>query len=163
MRKGDLPKSERLFCDLSREPSDDNNVVHTIHAICGLAQTRLCQGSFKIAEIWCQRAVTESKRLGGKENPLYINALESMELIHEVKGDSATAAAFAYLAAEACIKIEVQSDFARPDPDPCWIRGFIASFRNRKKFAEMLLSNLGFNLSAQGPPMEGTKPIDRAL
>ena len=163
MHKGDLPTSERLFRDLMREPSDNSSTVHTIHAFCGLAQIRLCQGSFKDAEIWCQKAMTESKRSKGKENPLYINALELIELIYEVKGDSATAAAFAYLAAEACIKAEVQSDFARLDQDSCWIRGFIVSYRNRKRSAEMLLSNLGLDPKIQGSSEEGRKLIDKAL
>ena len=131
MHRGDLRTSERLVRDLTREPSDNSSVVYAIHAFCGLAQIRLCQGSYKDAEIRCQKAMTESRRLEGKETPLYINALKSMELIHEVKGDSAPAAAFAYLAAEACIKAEVQSDFARLDQDPCWIRGFVVSYRNR--------------------------------
>lgn len=163
MHKGNWPTSEGLFCDLTREPSDNSSAVHAIYAFCGLAQIRLCQGSFNDAEFWCQKAMTKSKRSEGKENPLYINALELMELIYEVKGDSATATAFAYLAAEACIKVEVQSDFAGLDPDPCSIREFIASFRNRKRSAEMLLSSLGLDPSSQGPSVEGSKPIDKAL
>lgn len=90
MRKGDLPTSERLFRDLIREPSDNSNAVHAIHTFGGLAQIRLRRGSSKDAEIWCQKTMTESKRSEGKEHPLYINALELMELIHEIKGDSAT-------------------------------------------------------------------------
>lgn len=163
MHKGHWPRSERLFRDLTREFSDNSSAVHAIHAFCGLAQIQLCQGSFDEAELWCQKAMTESKRAEGKEHPLYINTLELMELIYEIKGDSATATAFAYLAAEACIKAEVQSDIAGLNFDPCWIRKFIASFRNRKRSAEMLLSNLGLDPSLQGPSMEGRRPIDEAL
>ena len=163
MHKGDWPRSEQLFRDLIRESSDSSSVIRAIHAFCGLAQIRLCQGSFDDAELWCQKAMTESKRSEGKEHPLYINALELMELIYEAKGDSATAAAFAYLAAEACIKVEVQSGFAWLNSDPCWIREFIASFRNRKRFAETLLSSLGLDLSTQGPSVDGKKLIDKAL
>ncbi len=163
MNKGDWPRSERLLRDLIREPSNNSSAIGAIHALCGLAQIRLCQGSFGDAELWCQKAMIESKRSGGKKHPLYINTLELMELIYEVKGDSATAAAFAYLAAEACIKVEVQSDFAGLDSDPCWIREFIASFRKRKRFAEMLLSNLGLDPSTQGPSVDGRKLIDKAF
>lgn len=163
MHKGDLPTSERLFRDLTREPSHKGSAVYPIHAFCGLAQIRICQGSFKDAEIWCQKAITESKRLKGKENPLYISGLELMVLIHEVQGDSATAAAFAYLAADACIKAEVQSNFARLDQDPCCIRGFIVSYRNRRRSAEALLSNLGLDPNLQRSSEEGRKPIDKAL
>ncbi len=163
MHKGDWPRSERLFRDLLRESSDNCSAVRAIHAFCGLAHIRLCQGSFEDAELWCHKAMTESKRSEGKEHPLYINALELMELIYEVKGDSATATAFAYLAAEACIKVEVQSDYAGLNSDPCWIREFIASFRNRKRSAEMLLSNLGLDPSTRGSSVEGRKQIDKAL
>ena len=107
--------------------------------------------------------MTELKRSEGKGDLLHINALELMELIHEVKGDSATAAAFAYLAEEACIKAEMQSDFARLDQDSCWIRGFIVSYRNCKRSTEMLLSNLGLDPNIQGSSEEGRKPIDKAL
>ena len=163
MHKGDWPSSEGLFRDLIREPSDNSSAVRAIHAFCGLAQIRLCQGSFDDAELWCQKAMTESKRSEGKEHPTYINALELMELIYEVKGDSATASAFAYLAADACTKAEVQSDFAGLNSDPCWVREFIASFRNRKRSAEILLSRLGLDPSTKGPLVEGRKPIDKAL
>ena len=163
MQKGDWSRSERLFHDLIRQLSDNSGAVHAIHAFCGLAHIRLCQGSFDDAELWCQKAMTESKRAEGKEYPLFITTLELMELIYEVKGDSAIATAFAYLAAEASIKVEVQSDIAGLNFDPCWIRKFIASFRTRKRSAEMLLSNLGVDPSLQGPSVEGRMQIDRAL
>ena len=106
--------------------------------------------------------MTELKRSEGRGDPLHINASELMELIHKVKGDSATAAAFAYLA-EAYIKAEVQSDFARLDQGSCWIRGFIVSYRNRKRSTEMFLSNLGLDPNIQGSSEESRKPIDKAL
>ena len=163
MQKGDWRKSERLFHDLIREPSENGSAVPAIHAFCGLAHIRLYRGALADAELWCQKAMTESKRAEGKEHPLYINTLELMELIYEVKGDPATATAFAYLAAEACIKVEVQSDIAGLNFDPCRIRKFIASFRTRKRSAEMLLSDLGVDPSLRGPSMEDRRQTDRAL
>ena len=163
MHKEQLPKAERLFRKLARSLSDDRDWIRIGHACWGLAQIRLYQHAFDDAELWCQKMLSRSRQLCGKGYALYINALELMELIHELKGDLATAAAFAYLAAKACTTVCVQSKSEWPDCDPYRLRDFIKRLRTCKWFAETLLSRMGFDPCTQTLSANNGKLAGEAL
>lgn len=98
LHQGDLNEAERAFKDMVRQDiTDDESRAYKLHASSGLALVNLCWRNFGVSERWCRQSLVGWRRLLGRENPLYKRSLKLLALIHETKGEIATASALEIL------------------------------------------------------------------
>ena len=98
LHQGDLIEAERAFKDMvGQQIVDDESRAYKLHGSSGLALVHLCRRNFLASERWCRQSLVGWRRLLGREHSLYNKSLQLLALIHETKGDFATASAFEIL------------------------------------------------------------------
>ena len=98
LHQGDLDEAERAFKDMvGQQIVDDESRAYKLHGSSGLALVQLCRRNFLASERWCRQSLVGWRRLLGREHSLYNKSLQLLALIHETKGDFATASAFEVL------------------------------------------------------------------
>ena len=98
LHQGDLIEAERAFKDMvGQQIVDDESRAYKLHGSSGLALVHLCRRNFLASERWCRQSLVGWRRLLGREHSLYNKSLQLLALIHEMKGDFATASAFEIL------------------------------------------------------------------
>ena len=98
LHQGDLDEAERAFKDMvGQQIVDDESRAYKLHGSSGLALVYLCRRNFLASERWCRQSLVGWRRLLGREHSLYNKSLQLLTLIHETRGDFATASAFEIL------------------------------------------------------------------
>ena len=150
---GDLNEAERAFKGMvGQDIIDDESRAYKLHASSGLALVHLCRRDFVMSERWCRQALVGWGRLLGKEHSLYNRSLQLLALIHEVKGDFATASALDILSKDLKSDFDKESDARIENLVTCGLdtaSSRVLVSNHYMKCANNLLHDLGMDLQAE--------------